>query len=125
MTPPRLSIRLAEPWELLAGRINTRITPMTLDIAIDRTAGVAGEVLAPLQAAATRVLRDIATVEVSKLITVRYFLERDIPDLVHIDWGAAQVDVYLERGSMPPDVADELAGHSTYLTRKLLLPKET
>lgn len=121
---PRITINLTDPSELLTGRVQTRITAAAaLDIQIDNTAGVDPIVLEPLRDKSIGALSLLALRgETSRLITVRYIVERNIPDLVDMDVDVAQVDVYIDCGLVPQDVADELAAHATHLTRKLLLP---
>ena len=120
---PHLSIRLTDPSHLISGRVNTVIRRNALDIVIDATSGVDPAVLTPLRDTSLLVLGTLVIGgRISPLITVRFVLERDIPGLVRTDISDTQVDVYLERHTMPLAVADELAGHVTHLTRRLLQP---
>ncbi len=122
MPPPVLSIRLAPLAPLLLhSRIATRITPGRIDTVIADTSGVDPAVLEPLRAAGAQALDDLQRRGgISPLITVRYILDRAIPGLVRIDASEAQIDVYVELGLMPQDIADELAAHATHLARRIL-----
>ena len=121
MVNPRLSIRLADPSQLIAGHVNTRIRRGSSDIVIDDSIGVDPAILIPLRDLSLRALGSLVIGErISPLITVRFVLERDLPGLAHLDVSDTQVDFYLERSTMPFDVAEELASHVTHLTRRVL-----
>lgn len=121
---PRLDVRLVPPSELIAGdplsgHVNTVWTAGHVEIRVDRTAGVDPAVVAPLR----RVLSEVLPVGngAAECPIVRFHLDRAMPDdsLVMAECTPYQTDVYLRAGSMPADVAEEIAGHSTNVARRV------
>lgn len=118
---PSLHIHLAAPADLLASRVNTRWSNGQLTMYIDRT-GVDPAVIQPLRDVGEKTLADLVPqIDPRRPPVVRYFLERDIPGsrLVQIEFTPYQADVYLQRGLLPQDLADELAAHSTFLLSRI------
>ncbi|MGW5689125.1 hypothetical protein [Nonomuraea sp. NPDC003754] len=105
----------------MISRVNSRMKHGRLEMLLDRT-GVDPNVLEPLQIVGARTLSDLVPLlTLGRSPTVRYYLERNVPGLVHMDVSPYQADVYLERELIPLDLADELAGHSTNLLRHFVL----
>lgn len=122
MSTPHLLLRLVDPAELILSRINLAHVGGRIELRIDSTAGVDPAALPPLQEIGLRTLTELVPIMIpGRPPIVRYYLERDIPGnrLVHVEFSPYQADVYLQRGLMPQDVADEIAGHSTNLLRHL------
>ncbi|WP_431897820.1 hypothetical protein [Nonomuraea sp. bgisy101] len=118
---PHLHIGLVNPSVLVISRVNSRMTQGRVELLLDRT-GVDPYVLEPLQIIGARTLSELVPMlRPGRPPTVRYFMERDIPGLVYMDVTPYQADIYLERGLIPQDLADELAGHSTNLLRHFTL----
>lgn len=118
---PLVHVRLVDPVELVLSRINSRMRGGLLEVRIDCT-GVDPAVREPLERTSADALGGLMPLlEPGQTPIVRYYVERNVPDLVQFDVAADQADVYLERGLMPRDLVDELAGHSTNLLRKFAL----
>ncbi|MCW2878005.1 MAG: hypothetical protein JWQ95_2105 [Sphaerisporangium sp.] len=118
---PQTFLRFVDPAELISGRVNTVFSDDRVELRIDRTK-LASILFCPLSELGV----DITTHLVPRIIPgrppiVRYFMERDIPSglLIHADVTPYQIDIYVKHGLMPPDLADEIAAHSTYLLRRL------
>jgi hypothetical protein len=117
----QIVIRLADPAELVLGRVNTRwLGGGAIELLLDRTEADPASVPVLTEA------RDLALRKVVPLLhahgpppIVRYYVERHIPGgrLVHVEPSPWQTDVYLAHGLLPQEMADELAGHSTNLLR--------
>ncbi|MEV4059685.1 hypothetical protein [Nonomuraea dietziae] len=120
---PHLHVRLVNPSELVLSRINLTYLGGRLELRIDRTARVDPAVQDALRAMANRALTELVSMaNPRRPPIVRYYLESGIPGgLVHADLSPYQADIYLERGLMPQDLADELAAHSTFLLRRITL----
>lgn len=124
MSTPHLLIRLVDPAELILSRINLAHVGARIELRIDRTAGVDPAALHPLTELGIQTLAQLVPlIEPGRTPVVRYYMERAIPGglLVAADFTPYQADVYLQRGLMPQDVADEIAGHSTNLLRHFAL----
>jgi hypothetical protein len=121
-----LNLRYARPNELLHGRVNLAKTGELFELRIDPAAGIDSAVFQPLIALARTTLPQVLSmIEPGRSPIVRYYVERNLPGgrLVAADIAPYQADIYVEHGLMPQDVADEIAGHSTHLIRRLTPPR--
>lgn len=117
---PQIRVRLVDHAVLVRSRINTRLLRGgALEVLIQRD-GVDPAVGAVLERATRLAMVDLMPlIEAGRPPVLRYFLERDIPGRSPFawDWADYQVDFYLEKGLMPADLTQELAGHANHLLR--------
>jgi hypothetical protein len=98
-------------------------TRETAEIRISNDAGVDPAVVGPLESEASRVMDTfVSALPAGRCPVVRVFLECliNFGRLVIIDTEPYQIDVRLQSGLMPPDVADEYAAHSTAFLQSVL-----
>lgn len=117
---PHLLLHLVDPVALVLGRVNSWWISGALELRIDRTHVNPVALPALLDAGARTLIELVPHIEANLLPVVRYYLvDMPSPQLMHMDISAFQVDVYLQHGLMPQDLADELAGHYTNIARHL------
>jgi hypothetical protein len=119
---PHLLLHLVDPAALVLSRINSWwMISGSLELRIDRTYVNPVALPALLEAGVRTLVELVPLIAANPLPVVRYYMVSDVPDrrLMHMDTSAFQIDVYLQHGLMPQDLADELAGHYMNIARHL------
>jgi hypothetical protein len=106
------------PARLLHGRVNTRRTPDHVELLIDQDCGVHPAALPPLLDHIRTAAEQLPTVRISGVHPVVTVHQDDEPQIATgVELSPYLITIYLPRGSMPTDVADELAANIGYALR--------